>query len=73
LGVVNDQNERPLLVKGEPSEDELAALVAVISATAAEAQHQPPERPSTWAAYWRSVRQPLRPGPGAWRTSAHPH
>jgi hypothetical protein len=71
---VSDQADQPLqVVKGEPTEDELAALVAVISAKAAEAEQEPKERPSNWAAYWRSVRRPLQPGPGAWRASANPH
>ncbi|HEX6197797.1 MAG TPA: acyl-CoA carboxylase subunit epsilon [Jiangellaceae bacterium] len=70
---MSEQADRPLrVVKGEPTEDELAALVAAISAKAAEAAHQPAERPSNWAAYWRSVRAPLQPGPGAWRASANP-
>lgn len=63
------------VVRGEPTDNELAAIVAVISAKTAEAAAVPspePERPSTWAAYWRTVRAPLRPGPGAWRTSALP-
>ncbi|MFW6204053.1 MAG: acyl-CoA carboxylase subunit epsilon [Actinomycetota bacterium] len=61
------------VVKGDPTPEELAALVAVISAKAAEAGGAETERPSTWAAYWRTVRTaPLRPGPGAWRASGLP-
>lgn len=70
---MSEQADRPLkVVKGEPSEDELAALVAVVSAKAADADDSSRQRSSDWAAYWRTVRAPLQPGPGAWRASAHP-
>lgn len=69
---MNDEPDLPLsVVKGDPTPEELAALVAVVSAKAAEAGAEP-ERPSNWAAYWRRVRTPLRPGRGAWRASALP-
>lgn len=61
------------VVRGEPTPEELAALVTVVVARAAAAA--PPtrmERPVGWAAYWRQVRAPLRPGPGAWRSSGLP-
>jgi hypothetical protein len=61
------------VVKGEPTAEELAALVAVISARAAGAAPQPEtERAGDWASYWRNVRRPLEHGPGRWRASAHP-
>ncbi|HEU0213543.1 MAG TPA: acyl-CoA carboxylase epsilon subunit [Jiangellaceae bacterium] len=59
------------VVKGEPTPDELAALVAAVAARRADESAQS-ERPSTWAAYWRSVRAPLRHGPTEWRDSARP-
>ncbi|HEX6578902.1 MAG TPA: acyl-CoA carboxylase subunit epsilon [Jiangellaceae bacterium] len=59
------------VVKGEPTPDELAALVAAVAARRADVSAQS-ERPSTWAAYWRSVRAPLRHGPTEWRDSARP-
>ncbi|MGW5365527.1 acyl-CoA carboxylase subunit epsilon [Actinopolymorpha pittospori] len=72
----------PLLrvVRGNPTPAEFAALVAVISAkqrAAAAARDQGGQRDRRggepgWAAYWRRSRQPLRPGPGAWRASALP-
>ena len=65
----------PLLriVKGNPSPEETAALVAVVSAmagaaTEAAAQEQAP-RPE-WSARHRMLRGPHRHGPGAWRASA---
>jgi hypothetical protein len=66
----SDQSLR--VVKGEPTPEELAALVAVVSAKVAAAGETQPTRPSTWAAYWRSVRRPLPAGPGAWRASGLP-
>ena len=63
------------VVKGEPTPEELAALIAVISARAAattSAASGEPERASDWASYWRNVRRPLQHGPGRWRASAHP-
>lgn len=70
---MSEESEEPVrVVKGDPTPEELAALVAVLSAKVAEAGDAVPERPSTWAAYWRTVRAPLRPGPGAWRASGLP-
>ncbi|HEY3000735.1 MAG TPA: acyl-CoA carboxylase subunit epsilon [Kribbellaceae bacterium] len=63
------------VVKGDPTPEELAALVAVVSARAAAAagQGEPEtERASDWASYWRNVRRPLQHGPGRWRASAFP-
>lgn len=62
------------VTKGEPTPDEVAALVTALTQKAREANDTDrAERPSTWAAYWRSVRTPLRPGPDAWRISGLPH
>ncbi|NED99736.1 acyl-CoA carboxylase subunit epsilon [Phytoactinopolyspora halotolerans] len=62
------------VVKGEPTDEEVAALTAVLAAKAAAVSPADASRarPSTWAAYWRTVRTPPRPGPGAWRASALP-
>lgn len=61
------------VVKGDPTVEELAALLAVVAArAAAPAPAADPERASNWATYWRNARTPLRPGPGQWRASAHP-
>ena len=60
------------VVKGDPTPEELAALIAVVPARTAPAPAPEPERSSTWATYWRNARTPFRPGPGRWRASAHP-
>ena len=61
----------PLLrvVSGEPTAEELAALTVVVAALS---QRRNPRRPTpvgTWASFGDGHRRPLRPGPGAWRTS----
>ncbi|MGW5878410.1 acyl-CoA carboxylase subunit epsilon [Nocardiopsis terrae] len=62
------------VVRGEPSEEEIAVLTAVLGARAAAAraaaEEPEPERPvSGWRDRSRGMRAPLRPGPGAWRLS----
>jgi Acyl-CoA carboxylase epsilon subunit len=67
-------DERPLLrvVRGRPTDEELAALVAVVAARATRTAAGPAGPPRTWAAYWRTVGAPPRPGAGVWRASALP-
>ena len=62
------------VVKGDPTPEELAALIAVVTARAAAAPAPESSQPhaSDWSSYWRNVRRPLHPGPGRWRASAHP-
>ena len=60
------------VVKGDPTPEELAALIAVVAARSGPAPAPEAERSSTWATYWRNARTPFRPGPGRWRASAHP-
>ncbi|SFO94699.1 Acyl-CoA carboxylase epsilon subunit [Geodermatophilus dictyosporus] len=64
--------QRPLLrvVRGEPSDEELAALTVVVAALAQRGR--PRRRPvpvGAWASYGDAHRQPVRPGPGGWRAS----
>jgi hypothetical protein len=68
-------SEAPALriVKGEPTAAEVAALVAVVAASGAEADQGATPRPqSVWSSRGRLVRPPLRPAAGAWRASAWP-
>jgi hypothetical protein len=69
----DDQNLEFTVVKGSPTEDELAAVVTVLT-TEFNRPRQGEAKPaqSGWSAYWRSVRSPLQPGPTAWRMSARP-
>jgi Acyl-CoA carboxylase epsilon subunit len=71
---------RPVLrvVRGNPTPEELAALVAVLAASAttgplgADAGRPPTAPGSAWRSRAGSVRQPLPHGPDAWRASALP-
>ncbi|SEG90776.1 Acyl-CoA carboxylase epsilon subunit [Thermomonospora echinospora] len=68
---------RPFLqvVRGDATPEEIAALVAVLSARAAAASAAAgggTRRTSAWADRSRMVRTPLPHGPGAWRHSALP-
>lgn len=61
--------DRPVLrvVRGEPSPEELAAVITVVLArTAPEADRRPPVR--GWAHPAAQVRRSLPTGSGAWRT-----
>ena len=72
---MSDDEQQPVVrvVKGEPTPEELAALIAVITTRVAAAGNEPAtERASDWASYWRNVRRPLQHGPGRWRASAFP-
>jgi hypothetical protein len=67
---------QPLLrvVRGNPSAEELAALVAVVAARAsAVAEDGPPARPLWGRPVLRSAAPHFpTPGPGAWRASGLP-
>jgi hypothetical protein len=64
----------PLLrvVRGDPTPEELAALLAVVTARGTAAVEAAPAPPSRWASRAASLRRPLSPGPGAWRASSLP-
>jgi hypothetical protein len=64
---------RPLLrvVKGEPTAEELAALIALVASMGAAAP-APTRRTPEWNANRRMQRIALRAGPGAWRSSGLP-
>ena len=63
----------PLLtvVRGEPTPEQLAALIAVVAARGGGEEEPAPPR-SLWGAPAAAHRRPLTPGPGAWRASALP-
>jgi hypothetical protein len=61
------------VVRGDPTPEEIAALVAVLTARArAAAEPEPLRRRSAWSDPARRLRQPLSHGPGAWRAAALP-
>ncbi|MGW5052826.1 acyl-CoA carboxylase subunit epsilon [Actinokineospora sp. NPDC004072] len=59
--------------RGNPTDEELAALTAVLLLAAAggDEGERPPASP--WAARVPQIRRPLDHGPGAWRASGLPH
>jgi hypothetical protein len=58
------------VVRGNPTDAELAAVLAVLTAQTQRARVSEEPRPASgWSAYWRAMRAPLLPGPGAWRAS----
>ena len=59
------------VVRGEPTPEQLAALIAVVSARGSGSGEQAEApAPSLWNR--PALRGPLHPGPGAWRASALP-
>lgn len=68
--------QRPALriVSGNPSPEEIAALVAVVSAAAgAEVDQDEPAATAQWGAPVRLHREPAHPGPpGSWWASGLP-
>jgi hypothetical protein len=72
-----DAREPLRVVAGHPTEEDVAAVIAVLAARLAAraraARHSAPaqRRPAAgWAQRSRLLRAPLEPGPGAWRRSA---
>lgn len=61
------------VVRGNPTDEELAAAVVVLAAQLAEPApaRANQDRPIAggWNSYWRKVRQPFVSGPEAWRGS----
>ncbi|MDQ4008114.1 MAG: acyl-CoA carboxylase subunit epsilon [Actinomycetota bacterium] len=62
------------VVRGDATAEEVAALVAVLSAraAAAAAAERPAPRRSEWAGHERRMRRPVHPSPNGWRASAFP-
>ena len=75
---MSDGNEavepsRPLiLVKGDATPEEVAALVAVLQAASSGEAPAAPTPKSEWASHHRKVRASYPHGPGGWRSSGMP-
>jgi hypothetical protein len=69
-----EQPDRPVLrvVRGEPTAEELAALVAVLAGRAASVASAGPRPRSAWNAPAALVRRPVAPGPDGWCRSSLP-
>ena len=72
----DDDSEVPQLsisiVRGDPSAEEVAAVTAVLSAALEELAdanaRESVVTTSAWQRGQRNIRQPIHPGPGAWRS-----
>jgi phage terminase large subunit GpA-like protein len=61
------------VVHGDPTPQEIAALVTVLTARVrAATEPEPRARRSAWSDPARRLRRPLSHGPGAWRTAGLP-
>jgi hypothetical protein len=62
------------VLQGEPSQEELAALVVLVAGGGVTSSPEPPKvaSRSQWGAPVRRLRGIHRHGPGAWRASAWP-
>jgi len=70
MTIPDDQDPLFSIVKGSPTEDELAAVMTVLTTRFARPPQEETKLARTgWSAYWRSVRSPIQPGPSAWRMS----
>lgn len=53
----------------DPTEEEVAAVLALLAVRAAGRDTRPEQPQSGWAAYWRTVKAPIDPGPGKWQAA----
>jgi hypothetical protein len=60
------------VVRGEPTDEEVAALAVVLAAAAGPRAAPVPTTTSRWSDPAARLRAPLRPGPGAWRAHFWP-
>jgi len=70
-----DAPQPPLVLsvlRGEPTPDELAALLVVLASRQPTAPAGRGKPPSLWSALGQTLQAPLFPGPGAWRASGLP-
>ena len=58
------------IVRGNPSAEEIAALVAVLSAAGGEVEGGSTPHTPGWVDHAAAVHAPTHNGPGGWRTSA---
>ena len=72
--MADNENSQPLLrvVSGDPTPEELAIIVALVSARARAGKPSEPKRLSLWASKGRQTRPSLGAGFGSWRASSMP-
>lgn len=68
---MSDHTPTVSVVSGSPTPEELAAIITILTASAANATAEAPasNRPRVggWKSYARTLRQAHHPGPGAWK------
>ena len=74
MATVSDDEQAPLLrvVNQDATPEEVAALVAVLSALGSAGRDAPKRPRPAWSNPARGVRQTHHHGPGAWRASGLP-
>lgn len=72
--MAENENSQPLLrvVSGDPTPEELAIVIALVSARAGAPKPTEPKRLSLWASKGRQTRPSLGAGFGSWRASSMP-
>ncbi len=72
--MAENETSQPLLrvVSGDPTPEELAIVIAVVSARAGGTKPVEPKRLSLWANKGRQTRPSLGAGFGSWRASSMP-
>lgn len=68
------ESSQPLLrvISGDPTPEELAIVIALVSARAGASKPSQPNRLSLWASKGRQTRPSLGAGFGSWRASSMP-
>jgi hypothetical protein len=66
---VSDEVPTVRVVRGEPTPEELAVVTALVTAAGSAPDEPAPPQRGRWNDPSFGFRQPLRPGPGAWRAT----
>jgi hypothetical protein len=66
---MGDEQPTVRVVRGEPTPEELAVVTALVTVAGSEADEPTPPLRGRWNDPSFGFRQPLRPGPGAWRAT----
>ncbi len=72
--MADNESTQPLLrvVSGDPTPEELAIVIALVTARADSSKPSKPQRLSLWASKGRQTRPSLGAGFGSWRASSLP-
>jgi hypothetical protein len=72
--MADNESSQPVLrvISGDPTPEELAIILAVVSARTSAVKPSAPQRLSLWASKGRQTRPSLGAGFGSWRASSMP-